>query len=288
MSFFVHPLTVWALALAALALGLRERRASQPAKASANALPGLFGAVRAVPISAGLGERAAGPRLRAAVAASGFPARETLTTLAHARVALAQLGCLFGGVLALASPVMAAIGVAVAGLGFLLPASWVGGVARRRKRQIVRELPDVIDLVVLCAHAGMALEPSLRVAAERLPGALADEIATTLRALDLGTPRREAYSGMATRMDVPELTGLVGALLQADELGAPIAGVLARQAELLRAARRQDVRDHAAKAAPKVQLVVAMIMVPAALLVIMGMLVIHLLGEIGGVGGGLI
>ena len=76
------------------------------------------------------------------------------------------------------------------------------------------------------------------------------------------------------------------ALLQADELGAPIASVLTRQAELLRSARTQDIREHAAKAAPKVQLIVAMVMVPAALLVVLGVLIIQLIAQIGGIVGG--
>jgi tight adherence protein C len=132
----------------------------------------------------------------------------------------------------------------------------------------------------------MALDAAIRIAADRLPGALASELAATLRELDLGTPRRQAYAALADRLRVAPLTGLVGSFLQAEELGVPIASVLRRQAALIRATRTREMREHAARAAPKVQLVVAMIMVPGALLVILGVMVIELAGQIGGVVGG--
>ena len=183
------------------------------------------------------------------------------------------------------------LGVAAGGVGvgiaYLVPGRWLLVVARARRGRIVRALPDLLDVVALCGTAGLALEPSLRLAALRLPGALSDELSRTLRELDLGIPRRDAYRALAARVGAPQLTGFVGAVLQADELGVPMADVLRRQAEQLRMARRQDMRDHAARAAPKVQLVVAMVMVPAALLVVVGVLVIQLAGQLGGVAGGL-
>jgi len=144
----------------------------------------------------------------------------------------------------------------------------------------------VIDVVVLCADAGLALEPALRHAARRLEGVCAEEVRVMLAQLDLGTPRREAYRALAARTGTTELTGLVSALLQAEELGTPINAALARQAELLRANRRQAIRDRSARAAPKVQMVVAMVMVPASLLLIVGVMVIQLIGQVGGVVGG--
>jgi tight adherence protein C len=219
------------------------------------------------------------------VTAAGLDGRGGVAIIAHSRVALAEVGLCCGGVWLVVHPIGAVLAGVCGVVGYVGPARWVQARALRRRRQVVRELPDLIDLVVICTTSGMALEPSLRLAAERLPGVLATEMGYTLRELDLGTPRREAYVALSQRLSVPELTGLIGSLLQADELGAPIASVLTRQGELLRAARTQDIREHAARAAPKVQLVVAMVMVPAALLVVLGVLVIQLIGQIGIVGG---
>jgi tight adherence protein C len=131
----------------------------------------------------------------------------------------------------------------------------------------------------------MALDPALQLAVGRLPGALGDEVRTTLRELALGTPRRAAYRALADRAGAPELVQVVAALLQAEELGAPLSGAFAGQAEAVRAARRQGARDRAARAAPKIQLVVALVMVPAALILVLGVLVIELARSIGGVVG---
>lgn len=284
MTLLPNPLLIWSLALGALALGLRSRRRQRPARVVD--LPAVIRAARAVPVSEALVERAASRRIVQAVAAAGLDPRSGVSTLARSRVALAQTGCAFGLVLAIAHPLGIAIACVLAPAGYFGPARWVEVRARQRRRRVVRELPELIDLVVICTESGMALEPSLRLAAERLPGVLATEVGYTLRELDLGTPRRAAYVALSERLGVPELTGLVGSLLQADELGAPIASVLTRQGELLRSARTQDIREHAARAAPKVQLVVAMVMVPAALLVVLGVLIIQLIGQIGGVVGG--
>ena len=280
------PLLVWSLAMMALAAGLRVRRHERgPAPRPDVPLP--IRAARVIPVHPALAAHATTERIRLALAAAGLAHRVSSAQLGHARLALGQAGVAVGAILAIASPRAAVAGAAMLGAaGYLGPARWITLRARRRRGQIVRELPDFIDLVVICTESGMALDPAIRVASERLPGELAVEITQALRELDLGTPRRDTYVALSDRLGVAQLTGLIGALLQAEELGTPIAGVLRRQAKLLRAARTQDMRDHAARAAPKVQLVVALIMVPAALLVILGVLVIALVGQIGGVVGG--
>ena len=278
------PLMIWSLALAALALGLRSRRRQRPVRTVE--LPAAIRASRVLPVPQGLVVRAASRRIVEAAAAAGLDPRSGVATIARSRIALAESGGACGLIFVIINPLGIAIGGLLAVAGYFGPLRWVQVRARQRRRQVVRELPDLIDLVVICTESGMALEPSLRLASERLPGVLAIEVGQTLRELDLGTHRRDAYVSLAQRLGVPQLTGLVGSLLQADELGAPIASVLTRQGELLRSARTQDIREHAARAAPKVQLVVAMVMVPAALLVVLGVLIIQLIGQIGGVVGG--
>jgi tight adherence protein C len=205
-------------------------------------------------------------------------------TLARARAGAAALGGLVGlliGLLAGRSGFVV-LPVLVAG-GFLGPERWLQARARTRRRAIVRELPDLLDLLSICVESGMALDPALRMAAARLPGTLSRELRATLGELALGTPRREAYRALAERCGAPEVGQVVAALLQAEELGAPLAGALEGQARSLRAARRQAARDRAAGAAPRIQLVVALIMVPGALLLVLGVLIIQLAEQVGGV-----
>ena len=284
MMMLPSPLMIWSCSLAALALGLRSRRHHRPVRTGD--LPVAIRASRVVPVTAALVARATSARLVVSVSASGLDGRDGAATIARSRVALAEVGGACGLITALAHPLGIMLAGLLAALGYVGPLRWVQVRARERRRRVVRELPDLIDLVVICTESGMALGPSLRVGVERLPGVLATEVGYTLRELDLGTPRRDAYVALSKRLGVPELTGFVGSVLQADELGAPIAAVLTRQGELLRSARTQDIREHAARAAPKVQLVVAMVMMPAALIVVLGVLVIQLIGQIGGVVGG--
>ena len=167
--------------------------------------------------------------------------------------------------------------------GVWAPGRWLAGRVRARGRALLRELPDLLDLLAICVESGMALDPALAVTGRRLGGALGEEVGLVLRDLSLGTPRAAAYRALVERAGLPELARTVGALLQAEELGAPLSRALHGQAESLRAARRQAARDRAARAAPKIQLVVAMVMVPAILLLVIGVLAIEMARQVGAV-----
>lgn len=132
----------------------------------------------------------------------------------------------------------------------------------------------------------MALDPALALAADRLGGPLGVEVRATLADQALGTPRRAAYRALAERTGAEDVGRLVASLLQAEELGTPLATALAGQADALRAARRQRARDSAARAAPRIQLVVALVMVPGAMLLILGVMLLELASQVGVVMGG--
>ncbi len=278
-----NPLLLWTCAVLAAAIGARRRRPTR-AHRDEPVVAMLRRAAR-IPAPAALCTRGMSARVRADLVAAAIGDARFVDDIARARAGFVVLGLGIGGVVCTVSPLGIPLGLGLAACGWGLPAAWIGRRARERRRAIVIQLPDLIDVVVLCADAGLALEPALRHAARRLDGACVEEVRVMLGQLDLGTPRREAYRDLAARTGTAELTGLVSALLQAEELGTPVNAALARQAELLRANRSQAIREQSAKAAPKVQLVVAMVMVPASLLLIIGVMVIQLVGQIGGVTG---
>ncbi len=273
------PVLLWLLTLAVVAVGMRRGRA--PRVAEGPRIPPLLRVGRRFPAPGSVVRALRGRQRDGDIAAAGLDTLMDGDDLSRVRAGFVTAGLALGGLLALASPVAVLISVPAAGLGLLVPTFVVSRRARQRRDALVRDLPDLIDVVVLCTDAGLPLESSLRVAVKRFRGVLADEIRGTLARLDLGTPRRVAYRGLASRMEVQELTSLVSAVLQAEELGTPVSAVLSRQAELLRANRRQTIRDRAAQAAPKVQLVVAMVMVPGALLLVVGVMILKLIGEMG-------
>lgn len=280
------PVALWGLAIGFAAVGLRARRAppisSPPTTAGPRGL--VIVAARVAWPAAAIGPLARpGDGIR--IVRAGLAGALSEAGLARARASMAAAGLLAGAALAAAAPmVLPLVPVAVAA-GAWAPGHRLALRARARGRALMRELPDLLDLLAICVESGMALDPALAVAGDRLGGVLGEEVERVLRDLSLGTPRADAYRDLVDRAGLPEIARTVGALLQAEELGAPLSRALHGQAESLRAARRQWARDRAARAAPKIQLVVAMLMVPAILLLVIGVLVIEMARQVGAVVG---
>jgi tight adherence protein C len=163
-----------------------------------------------------------------------------------------------GPVVALAAPACA----------FLAPDAWLARRTRRRQRAMAAELADVLDLLRVAADAGLSPARALAEVGRRRHGALAAELRTAAMRIDLGVPRAEALAGLERRCPVAGVAPLVAALLRAERHGAPLGPALAALAADARAAHAQRLRDQAARAAPKIQLVVALLLVPAVMLLI--------------------
>lgn len=287
MSAAGHPLTLWLAALGCLAMAVRARgAAARDAGRPAPRVPAVLRAAARCPVPAAVVRhlsRGADPERIAQAGLAGWVAPGDL---ARARGAAAVAGASLALPLALVAPPAALLVPALALAGLLAPGRWVERRAAARRAAIARELPDLLDLLGICVEAGMALDPALALAADRLGGAAGDEVRRVLADLALGAPRAAAYRALAERVGAPELAQTVAALLQAEELGAPLSRALEGQAEGLRVARRQAARERAATAAPKIQLVVALLMVPAALILVLGALVAELSRQLGAVVGG--
>lgn len=280
-------LLLGAAALACVAMGLlRARRAATAPSTYVSPLPVVVRVLAGIPVPPGARRVLGGTPDAVAIVAAGLPRDVATPQLARARAGGALVGLLVGAVAAVvALPLLVLAPLAALG-GRAVPDRVVAGLARRRRQRIAWALPDLLDLMVICVEAGMALDPALGLAAHRLGGALGDEVQATLADQALGTPRRAAYQGLAQRTGSEDVGRLVASLLQAEELGTPLATALAGQAEALRAARRQGARDRAARAAPRIQLVVALVMVPGAMLLILGVMIIELASQVGAVMGG--
>lgn len=169
-------------------------------------------------------------------------------------------------------------GLAVAGhpyLGLLLVGVcfgwmdlWLRAVVRRRQSEIARELPDFLDVVAVTVSAGLGLQKALErvVAGRETP--LAEEVTRMLNDMRYGLGRRAALEALRSRNDVPSLGSFVTAMLQAEELGTPLAQALMDIAAEVRREAAQAARQAAAKAGPKVSLVVSVTIVPGAMVLI--------------------
>jgi pilus assembly protein TadC len=160
---------------------------------------------------------------------------------------------------------------------------WLHAVIRKRQRRIDAELPDFLDILGVTVAAGLSFRTALARVADATSGPLSDEIRTTLREMDLGVPRRRAFTALRERNDAQSVAAFVTAVLQAEELGTPLSRALSEIAVEVRREFAQEARRQAAKAGPKVSLVVTTFIVPGAMLLIGATLVLSNLDRFQGV-----
>ena len=150
--------------------------------------------------------------------------------------------------------------------GFLAPDLWLHRRTSRRGRAMESELADVLDLLCVAVSAGLAPGRALAEVGRRHHGLLAAELRRAANAAALGVPR--AYVELERRCPAAGIPALVAALARADRHGAPLVPALAAEARAARARAAQRAAEAAARAGPQIQLVVALLLVPAVLLLV--------------------
>jgi tight adherence protein C len=207
-----------------------------------------------------------GARIEAAGRPAGLGAREVmaakLAAAAVAGVGAVPLAALAPGRLGLV------LGPLAAAAGFLAPDLWLARLASERARRARRDLPALLDMLRVTIDAGGSLVSALRAVGERGGGPLARELRTVADEVALGVPLRDALAALATRLPQPEIRAFVAALDRAARHGAPLGETLAAQARAARFALGRRIREDAARAGPKIQLVVALLLVPSVLLLV--------------------
>lgn len=183
--------------------------------------------------------------------------------MAFAVLNAALIGGRLGFVIAMASLVLGIIG----------PSKLLELRAQERRDLIATALPGAIDLLTTCIEAGLSLEQSVaRVARElRLSAPLfAEELQLTASEFDAGVALPDALRRLARRVGLDDLSALCGVIAQAHGLGAPIAATLREFAESSRKQRMSLLEERAGKLATQLTVPLAMCLLPAALLVILG------------------
>ena len=179
-----------------------------------------------------------------------------------------------GALLALAAGPLApgrlglAVLVAAPAAGFLAPDLLLRRRARGRQAQMALELADVVELLRVAVSAGLTPGRALDEVGRRHAGLLAHELRAVGAMTGLGAPQRQALEALRRRAPLEGVVTLTTALDRAASHGAPLQPALGSLAEQARADRARAVQDRAARAAPKIQLVVALLLVPAVLLLV--------------------
>ena len=158
--------------------------------------------------------------------------------------------------------------ILAAGIGWFFPDIWVSRAGRVRQERIERELPDFLDILAVTVRAGLGYRLALARVADALEGPVGEEMLIALRQMELGASRRAAFEALRDRNGSEQLQSFVAAQLQAEELGVPLSEALNDIAGDMRRAAHQAARRRAARATPRVSLVVTTLILPGTMILI--------------------
>jgi tight adherence protein C len=208
---------------------------------------------------------------------AGLAGRIPPATVIGGKAAGAAAGALLATVAAPVVPgrLEAVVALTLPAAGFVAPEALLERAARQRAARLRAALPDALDLLAVGTGAGRGAATVLKEISTATGGALASELAIAVAEIECGVPQREALSALPRRVPGAGLGAVAAALERSRRYGSPLAGQLHEQASSLRLEARRRIEERAARAAPKIQLVVALVLVPSVLLTIVAALVAH-------------
>ncbi|WP_354701815.1 hypothetical protein DSM112329_02152 [Paraconexibacter sp. AEG42_29] len=210
------------------------------------------------------------------VHAAGLPPAVTSDEVMAVKAGAALVGAALGlSVLMPAAPgrLGPVVVFAAPAAAFLAPDLWLARRARGRARLLAIDLPDVLDLTRVAVASGLPVVRALQAVGERRGGPLAAELTVCAALIEVGVPRAQALHRLAARCPLPGVAAFVAAVQRADRHGTPLGPALAALAADARTDRARRIQDRAARAAPKIQLAVALLLVPAAMLLLAAALI---------------
>jgi len=153
---------------------------------------------------------------------------------------------------------------------FYLPRLWLRGIVRRKQDSVRRSLPDALDMLSVCADAGLGFDQSIQRVSEYWQTPLGKEFARVINEMSMGSSRAQALRDMTRRLDVSELNSFVAVIIQSDELGMSIADTLHSQANQMRIERRYWAQEQARKIPLKMLFPLLLLILPAMFAVVLG------------------
>lgn len=163
----------------------------------------------------------------------------------------------------------AAIAILIIGLSYLLPNSWLASKVKARQSEIQRGLPDALDMLSVCASAGMGFDQSLQKITDYWETDLGREFKRAINEMEMGVSRGTALTNMSNRLDVDELTNFITIIVQAEKMGMSYAEVLHAQALQMRVMRQYRAREIANKLPAKMIIPLALFIFPSIIVVIL-------------------
>jgi tight adherence protein C len=169
------------------------------------------------------------------------------------------------------SPGLALLGIPIFGaMGWMLPVTYLNRRARQRTETIERELPELIDLLVVTLEAGLSFLASLNMAAARLRGPLGEELRLALQEQRLGLTANDALNGILRRSETPALRTFVRSVIQGESLGVSTGQIMRNLAVEMRKTRRSKAEERAQRAPLKMLFPLILLIFPAMFIVLLG------------------
>lgn len=164
-------------------------------------------------------------------------------------------------------------------LGFLLPAFLLSYRINKRRKEIAWELPEVLDLLVVCVEAGMGLEQGITRVTQEISLScpiLYSEFKHMSLELLAGKGRTEALKRLAARADCDDLNSLIAMLIQAETFGTSVSQTLRIYSDSLRTKRMQRAEEVAGKLPVKLLIPLILFIFPMLMVILMGPAVIRI------------
>jgi tight adherence protein C len=232
------------------------------------------------------GPKQSAERLKVSIQQAGNPANLTPVMFSGMRMALFILLLVIAGSVTFGQGMPASQALmytAIGGvLGYLLPGMWLGRQIKSRKHNILKALPDALDLLTISVEAGLAFDLALTRVADKWDNELSKEFKRALTDTRLGRSRRDALKEMAQRTGVDDVQTFVAAIIQAEQLGVSIGKILRIQSDQMRIRRRQRAEEAAHKAPILMLIPMAFLIFPSLFVVILGPAVPKLMTSLGG------
>ncbi|MBN2641986.1 MAG: type II secretion system F family protein [Victivallales bacterium] len=205
---------------------------------------------------------------------SGFDLSITPDELLAIKIIYAIMGFIFMFYCAFVGKTI--IGIIFFAMLVIYPVVWLKTKVQRRHLQILKALPNVLDLLTLSVEAGRDFMTALRdILARRKRDAIGEELDRTFKEIQIGKPRTEALRDLGRRVQLPDLTTVLNAIIQAEELGVSIAELLKIQGDLLRNKRFSRAEKLANEAPVKILMPMILFIFPAVFIILMAPMILH-------------
>ena len=158
-------------------------------------------------------------------------------------------------------------------LGYKAPEIYIKNISSKRTKAIQKGLPDALDLLVICAEAGLTVDAAFNRVAKELGRAypeLGDEFALTAIELSFLTERRQAFENLAYRVDLDAVRGVVTTMIQTERYGTPLASALRVLSAEFRNERMMRAEEKAARLPAIMTVPLILFILPVLFVVILG------------------